>query len=261
MSRRVRRPGIFGMALLLGCALPVCLAQQSTPQETAAASIKLTPYEPSGIYRLGETVGWKVVMRPGAHPEGDYTFTAKKNNLDVIKTGHLDLAGGNASIELTLNEPAMVYVEVSRSSAPAAEASSEKPIVVGAAVAPEKLQPVVPKPPDFDSFWRSKIKLLQARPCESRADPGVQRQAGNRLRHHHPGSHRRQTRARAACEAGSGRQVSRPRHFPMGQSAVSAAEGVGHGPGRRGLARAEHRAPRRAAGSARRPTTRRCPRS
>lgn len=166
------------MALLLGCALPICRAQHSTPQETNAPPIKLTPYKPSGIYVLGEPVGWKVVMPAGAHPEGDYTFTAKKNNLDVIKTGHLDLAEGNASIELTLNEPAMVYVEVFRAAASAAEASKEKPIVVGAAVAPEKLQPVVPKPPDFDSFWRSKIKLLQAVPANPVLTPASSEKPG-----------------------------------------------------------------------------------
>jgi cephalosporin-C deacetylase len=120
----------------------------------AAPPITLTPYKPSGIYHLGEPVGWKVRVSPGAHPDGEYTFTAKKNNFEVIKTGTLNLAGGSTSIELTLNEPAMVYVEISQ--------AKEKPIVVGAAVAPEKLQPVVPKPADFDSFWRSKIKLLQA---------------------------------------------------------------------------------------------------
>ena len=172
MSRRVWRSKVFAAALLLGCAMSVCLAQGSTPQQTTAPPIKLIPYEPSGIYALGEPVGWKVVMPPGARPEGDYTFTAKKNDLDVIKTGRLDLAAGNATIELTLNEPAMVYVEVSRSAASTAEASKEKPIVAGAAVAPEKLQPAVPKPPDFDSFWRSKIKLLQAVPANPVLTPG-----------------------------------------------------------------------------------------
>jgi cephalosporin-C deacetylase-like acetyl esterase/lysophospholipase L1-like esterase len=106
-----------------------------------------------------------VAARLGAHPERQYTFTAKKNNLEVIETGHLDLSGGKANIELTLNEPAMVYVEISPASMPAADADKEKPIVAGAAVAPEKLQPSVPKPADFDSFWRSKIKQLQAVPA------------------------------------------------------------------------------------------------
>jgi cephalosporin-C deacetylase-like acetyl esterase/lysophospholipase L1-like esterase len=139
------------------CVGLLAAAAATAADAPAAPPITLTPYKPSGIYRLGEPVGWKVQVSPGAHPDGDYTFTAKKNNFDVIKTGTLNLAGGSAAIELTLNEPAMVYVEVSQ--------AKEKPIVVGAAVAPEKLQPVVPKPADFDSFWRSKIKLLHAVPA------------------------------------------------------------------------------------------------
>jgi cephalosporin-C deacetylase-like acetyl esterase/lysophospholipase L1-like esterase len=136
-------------------------------------------------------------VRPGGHPASDYTYTAKKNNLEVIKTGHLDLSSGKASIELTLNEPAMVYVEISPSSGEAGaikqspstasatdaakgkpiavgatDAAKEKPIAVGAAVAPEKLQPAVSRPPDFDAFWRAKIKLLQTVPANPVLTPG-----------------------------------------------------------------------------------------
>jgi cephalosporin-C deacetylase len=147
------------VVLLLAAAAPICLAQKSPAAADAPAPpITSTPYKPTGIYHLGEPVGWKIQVKPGAHADGEYTFTAKKNNFDVIKTGTLNLTGGSASIELTLNEPAMVYVEVSR--------AKEKPMIfLGAAVAPEKLLPVVPKPADFDSFWRSRIKRLQAVPA------------------------------------------------------------------------------------------------
>ena len=145
------------VVLLLAGAPLVGLAQNSPAADASAAPLTLTPYKRSGIYRVGERVGWKVRVTPGAHPDGDYTFTARKNNFDVIRTGTLNPASGSASIELTLNEPAMVYVEVSQ--------AKEKPLVVGAAVAPEKLQPVIPEPADFESFWRSWIKRLQAVPA------------------------------------------------------------------------------------------------
>jgi cephalosporin-C deacetylase-like acetyl esterase/lysophospholipase L1-like esterase len=146
---------IKGMWRVLSVVLLWAATAATAADAPAAAPITLTPYKPGGIYHLGEPVGWRVE----GHADGEYTFTAKKNNFDVIKSGTLALAGGSASIELTVNEPAMVYVEISRAG------SKEKPIVVGAAVAPEKLQPVVPKPADFDSFWRSKIKLLEAVPA------------------------------------------------------------------------------------------------
>ena len=155
------------IALLLILSPGTPAADQSSP----AAPITLTPYEPSGIYAVGEPVGWKVAVNAGSPRTGDYTFTARKNALDVVKTGHLDLASGTASIEVTLNEPAMLYVEVSQS-------GSGTPIIVGAAVAPEKLPPSTPRPSDFDSFWKSNIERLQAIPANPVLTPGASDQPG-----------------------------------------------------------------------------------
>jgi cephalosporin-C deacetylase-like acetyl esterase len=56
-----------------------------------------------------------------------------------------------------MSEPAMVYMELSL------PGQTEK-IAYGAAVAPRMLKPVVPRPDDFDSFWKSKIDGLHAIP-------------------------------------------------------------------------------------------------
>ena len=37
-------------------------------------------------------------------------------------------------------------------------------MALGAAVAPEKLRPSVPRPADFDSFWAAKIRMLRSIP-------------------------------------------------------------------------------------------------
>lgn len=137
-----------------------------------AQQLALTPFNASGIYALGEKVGWTATLPPGtAAPAGGCTYTIKKNNLDVIQSGSLDLATGSATIETTLDEPAMLYVEVS---APAGGKRS----VVGAAVAPAKLQPSVPRPADFDAFWESKIKLLHTIPADPVLTPGESGKAG-----------------------------------------------------------------------------------
>jgi len=121
----------------------------------SAEQLTLTPYKPSGIYDIGEKVGWTAVLPPGAHPTSGYTYTVKRNNQRVIKTGTLDFSAGPATIEVTPHEPAMIYVQISFPGGSMA---------VGAAVAPEKLQPSVPRPADFDSFWDSKIKMLKRIP-------------------------------------------------------------------------------------------------
>jgi cephalosporin-C deacetylase len=130
----------------------VCSAQQLT----------CTPYRASGIYSVGDKVGWTVTLPQGAVPTAEYVYTIKRNNWDVIKTGALNFSAGRATIEVTLNEPAMVYVEISLKASSAGSGGGA--LALGAAVAPEQLRPSASRPRDFDSFWESKIQMLKKIP-------------------------------------------------------------------------------------------------
>jgi len=143
--RKRLRAGLICAPFFVLALAHICSAQRLT----------LVPFKASGIYAIGEKVGWTVSLPKGAAVTSDYKYAIKKNNFDVIKTGTLDFSSGSAAIEVSLNEPAMVYVQVS----PPGSA------VVGAAVAPEKLQPSVPRPADFDDFWKSKIEMLERIPA------------------------------------------------------------------------------------------------
>jgi len=147
-ARRHLAPKVIAALICLLAAAHLCSAQQLT----------LTPYKASGIYGVGEKVGWTASLPQGAVSTGEYAYAIKKNNQDVIKTGSLDFSAGRANIEITLDEPAMIYVQIS------SRGDSGKGIAVGAAVAPEKLRPSVPRPADFDQFWESKIKMLKKIP-------------------------------------------------------------------------------------------------
>ena len=147
----------------------------------ASAQHQLTfvPFHSSGIYKLGEVAGWNVVTTPNTtclH----YDYTVKENNQAILKTGQLDLSSGSAKIEAQVNEPAMLYVEVDAAcpaAAPADAAANAKPApptpeaVLGAAIAPTQLQPSVPRPADFDAFWRGKLKLLKRIPIDPQLTP------------------------------------------------------------------------------------------
>jgi cephalosporin-C deacetylase len=139
---------------------------QAATQICSAQKIRLTPYEASGIYSIGERVGWEISSPQTAAPTGEYQYTVRKNNFSVIKTGHFDFASGSATIEVTVDEPAMVYVQVwfpgKGPSVPGVGGIAD--MAVGASVAPEKLRPSIPAPADFDAFWDSKIKVLKAIP-------------------------------------------------------------------------------------------------
>jgi cephalosporin-C deacetylase len=148
---------LFTLTLIAVCffflaAAPLCPAQP----------LMFTPDKASGIYRVGEKVGWTVTLPQGMVTAGDYAYTIRKNNQDVIKTGRLEFSGGRARIEVMLNEPAMVYVQISPPAGAGGGVGAD--LALGAAVAPEKLKPSVPRPADFDRFWNAKIKLLRQIP-------------------------------------------------------------------------------------------------
>jgi cephalosporin-C deacetylase len=116
------------------------------------------PYRSSSIYPLGETAGWNVTL-PWSSPTVSYVI--RKNNLAEIGRGTLR-PGTPAKIEAKLDEPGMVYVEVTQNTPGA------KPKALGAAVAPEKIGPAVPAPADFDEFWSAKIAALRKVPAKPR---------------------------------------------------------------------------------------------
>ena len=149
-----------------------CFAQRAPIEQ----QLTFAPYHASGIYELGETVGWTVTAGP-ANPTYSYKWTIRRNNAVVLKEGKLDLSSGKDKIEIAGDDPEMIYVAIepyAALDAPAADAatSATKPVTtyiggntgrnnglyaVGAAVAPEKIGLSTPRPDDFDAFWAAKL--------------------------------------------------------------------------------------------------------
>ena len=121
-----------------------------------------TPRHANGIYALGDTVAWTAALPAGAVANpGGYIYKIRKNNLEILETGVLDFSAGPATIDVVVREPMMVYVEVT---SPGYEAGAVARL--GAAVAPSRLTPAVPRPADFDEFWAARLKALAAVPIE-----------------------------------------------------------------------------------------------
>src|ERR1017187_6333417 len=127
----------------------------------AAQDFTYTPFHATGIYNVGETAGWNLM---GTAPAGRYTYTIRKNNLDVLKSGAVDLTSGPASIQIVPDEPAMLYVDI-------VDAESQKHVALGAAISPQKLGPAVPRPADFDDFWQAKLEALSHVPIHAELTP------------------------------------------------------------------------------------------
>jgi cephalosporin-C deacetylase-like acetyl esterase len=170
--KRTAVTNLLGTLLVLAGSLALPLS----PARAQALNFK--PYHDNGIYQLGEKAGWSVTAAADAQPgPAKYKYVIRKNNFDVIQQGELDLSSGSAAIETALNEPAMLYVEVTPVAtatpvqdpgAPAGASAPAKPksqaIHLGAAIAPQMLRPPVPRPADFDAFWDAKLKALRAVP-------------------------------------------------------------------------------------------------
>lgn len=109
-------------------ALWICACWGAVTRADESAGAHYVPYQPSGIYPLGDTVGWHVTL-PWHSPSVSYVI--RRNNHTEIGRGTLR-PGMPARIESKLDEPGMVYVEVLENRPGA------KPKALGAAVAPER---------------------------------------------------------------------------------------------------------------------------
>jgi cephalosporin-C deacetylase len=171
----------------------VASAQRGTP---IPQQLSFAPYHASGIYDVGETVGWIVTPGP-VTPTYSYKWTVRRNNAVVLKEGRLDLSSGKDTIEITGDQPEMIYVAVEpvgklATSADMPEGGGSGGFVggntgrnnglyaVGAAVAPTKIGLSTPRPADFDSFWAGKLAAqakIPMSPALTRVDtdvPGVE---------------------------------------------------------------------------------------
>ncbi|MGA3237525.1 MAG: acetylxylan esterase [Bryobacteraceae bacterium] len=169
---RIRTNVLF----LLLASVPFGFAQRGPAIEQ---QLTFGPYHPSGIYNVGELVGWTVTPGP-VTPTYSYKWTIRRNNAVVLKEGKLDLSSGKDTIEITGDQPEMLYVAVEpyatlRTPTPALQAAPEAGrgagpayasgntgrnnglYAVGAAVAPAKLGLATPRPDDFDAFWDGKL--------------------------------------------------------------------------------------------------------
>jgi cephalosporin-C deacetylase-like acetyl esterase len=152
---------------VVNVALAFFAASGATAQQLA-----VTPYDKTGIYGVGKTVGWTVAVAEGEHASpGEYKYVVKENGQRVIGQGMLDLARGPGKIEASLAEPGMLRVEI-RPPAGAQpfgnmHTGGDGVVALGAAVDPTKIKPVVLRPADFDAFWQAKVALLDRVPVNA----------------------------------------------------------------------------------------------
>lgn len=173
--RSSSRMRVIHIAALLLVSAPAFAQRTPILQQLA-----FTPDHADDMYKVGETVGWTVTPGPTT-PTYAYKWTVRRNNAVVLKEGKLDLSSGKDRIEITADQPEMIYVAVEAyanlSADPAAAGVSQFTggntgrntglYAVGAAVEPEKLGLSTPRPDDFDSFWAGKLEAQSKVPVNA----------------------------------------------------------------------------------------------
>ena len=96
--------------------------ENSGPQQPVIPQqLSFAPYHASGIYDVGETVGWTVTPGP-TPPTYAYKWTIRRNNAVVLKEGTLDLSSGKDTIAIQADQPEMLYVAIEAAADPSPSA-------------------------------------------------------------------------------------------------------------------------------------------
>jgi cephalosporin-C deacetylase len=172
-------------AALLACVLG--------PLATAAAAdqsqLVFTPFHTNGIYAAGDKVGWTVTLAPNVvPPKGRFGYTIASNNQDVVQTGSFAMSSGTATIETTIDQPAMLYVTVDYQAgfAPALSAAEYAQVNRDLQALLEKsdpgLKPLLAKYPGyellhpdfpFSAFAENRVATLGAAVAPTLLEPAV----------------------------------------------------------------------------------------
>ena len=90
----------------------------STPA-LAQQELTFTPFRADGFYQPVEKLGWTVRRTSGATGPSRFTYDIRKNSLEMLRSGTLNLSSAAATIETVVNDPSMIYVQLTPEGTPA----------------------------------------------------------------------------------------------------------------------------------------------
>ncbi|MFC2125872.1 acetylxylan esterase [Bacteroidota bacterium] len=123
------------------------------------AQVSITPNNPEGVYKAGETVKWTLMKRDTITLDS-VRYTLKKGGLTPAGSGSITFDNNMAEISYTFDSPGTILLDVRWG-----EKDNWRNKRVGGAVAsPGKLKLSSSKPADFNAFWESKLRELSEVP-------------------------------------------------------------------------------------------------
>ncbi|MGO8700991.1 MAG: acetylxylan esterase [Limisphaerales bacterium] len=130
-----------------------------------AQQIVITADKSNGVYRVGDTVHWRLECTGE-----DKTLLAHYEFLEggLTDGGHGDVnfTNGVAGLETKFKTPGAILAEVKWASSE----GKEHHALAGVVAAPDRIPLSAPCPGDFDAFWQSKLKELEAVPANPKLE-------------------------------------------------------------------------------------------
>ncbi len=130
-----------------------------------AQQIVITPDRSDGVYRVGDTVHWRLECTGEAN-----ALLARYQFLEggLTDGGHGDVSftNGVAGLETKFKTPSAILAEVKWRSGE----GKEQRAFAGAVANPDRIPLSAPCPVDFDAFWQSKLKELEAVPANPKLE-------------------------------------------------------------------------------------------
>lgn len=145
--------------LILAAAVPALLRAQNSPARRNYVDIVLTPDHADWIYKTGEKATVTVrVFKDGVPLEIDAAYEIGPEMLPAAEKGTLHTKNGSALLKLgTSRQPGFRTAKVT-----VEYAGNRYSDQVKVAYSPEKIEPSVQMPSDFDEFW-NKAKMEASR--------------------------------------------------------------------------------------------------
>ncbi len=157
------KPYLRLFAIILVCLLPSAVA--------LAASVKLNVNTEcaDAVYKTGEEVKFLVSVTSDTKPitTGTVRYVLNEDGINTLAEGKVELGAKPAAITGRMTKPGFLRCTVYYQTAPGKSTRA----MAAAAISPEKIEPSLPVPDDFDEFWAARKKEVAAMPMEPKLTP------------------------------------------------------------------------------------------
>jgi len=168
MSRQRGQSLAFPSFILSVCLAAGLAASANAAPEAASVKLVVRTDRPSAVYEAGETATFIIELtendQPVASAEVDCELST--DAFESSEGRQVAIVDGEARIQASRDKPCILWIRATY------RGNAEEPIktVGGAAFSPERIEPSMPPPDDFDEFWEEQKARLARIPVNAKLE-------------------------------------------------------------------------------------------